>query len=69
MSSLVKLAEDILSAAKALEGHFQSNGLPDPTFDNHFVVSVPPSLQEHRNTPIRRTNLIIFPSVLRAMPT
>ena len=56
MSSLVKLAEDILSAAKALEAHFQSNGLPDPTFDNDFVVTIPPSLREQRKTLIDSTD-------------
>ena len=56
MSSLVKLAEDILSAAKALEAHFQSNGLPDPTFDNDLVNAVPPSIREHRNTLIDSTD-------------
>ena len=56
MSSLVKLAVEILSAAKALEVYFQSNGLPDPTFDNDFVASVPPSFQEYRNTLINRTD-------------
>ena len=56
MSSLVKLAEEILSSAKALEAHFQSSGLPDPTFDNDLVVLVPPSLQEHRNTLINKTD-------------
>ena len=56
MSSLVKLAEDILSSAKAIQAHFQSRGLPDPTFDNDLVVKVPPSLQEHRNKLVNKSD-------------
>ena len=56
MSSLVKLAKDISSAAKAIEGHFLSNGLPDLSFDNDVLASVPPSLQEHRNALIDRSD-------------
>ena len=56
MSSLVKLAEDILGAAKALESHFQSSGLSDPSFDNDLVYFVPPPLQEYRKTLINKTD-------------
>lgn len=56
MSTIVKYAEDILSAAKALEANFQSNNLPDPTFENGAIDSLPSSLQEHRKTLINKTD-------------
>lgn len=56
MSSLAKLAGDIFVAAKAVEAYFESHGLPEPTFDNDLVASIPSSLQEHRSTLIDSTD-------------
>lgn len=56
MSSLVKLAEEILGAAKAIETHLQSQGLPDATFDNDLLGSLPLSLQNERKTLINSSD-------------
>ena len=56
--SLVDLATDLLTAAKALESHLQTKGLPSPTFDNGLLSSLPPEVEARRATLVNSADTI-----------